>query len=328
MTKRRDALKVMMTPITAPQTSSEDRPIRSPAASGSLRAMGLTLKSLADEADDARALRAQLAAGAQVVELDPNLIDPSFVRDRLDGARGEEFEAFKASLAEEGQQVPILVRPRPDGGGRYQTAYGHRRLAALRDLGRSVKAIVRDLTDEQLIIAQGKENNDRSDLSFIERALFAMRLEDRGLARSALIAALSLQKGNLSTMISVARNIPEELIVAIGPAPKIGRPRWEQLASQLREGDRNWRDLVSDPKFSGSDSNSRFELILKSLTPRPQRRPVEVVEAEDGQALARVHRSKDGVRLTIDNRQSSDFGAYLVDQLPEIYAAFKRRADE
>jgi ParB family chromosome partitioning protein len=325
MNKRRDALKAMMAPIAAPQPAPDDRPLRNPVASGSLKAMGLSLKSLSDEADEARALRAQLASGAQVVELDPNLIDPSFVRDRLEEPRGEDFEAFKNSLAEDGQQVPILVRPRPES--RYQAAYGHRRVAALRALGRPVKAIVRDLTDEQLVVAQGKENNDRRDLSFIERALFAARLEERGFARTALIAALSLHKGNLSTMISLARSIPEELIIAIGPAPKIGRPRWEQLAEFLKRTEPNWRETASDPSFAALDSDSRFERVLKSLSPRQKRAETHLIKAKDGNHVARVQAGKDIIRLTIDNRRAPEFGEYLVDQLPEIYAAFRRRAD-
>ncbi|SDF01927.1 chromosome partitioning protein, ParB family [Bradyrhizobium brasilense] len=327
MNKRRDQLKAMMTPIVAPPTPTDDRPMRSPVASGSLKAMGLSLKSLSDEADEARALRAQLASGAQVVELDPNLVDPSFIRDRLDDVDGEEFEAFKVGLSEAGQQVPILVRPQSDNPGRYQAAYGHRRIAALRALGRPVKAIVRDLSDEELIVAQGKENTDRKDLSFIERALFAARLEDRGFSRAALMAALSVQKGNLSTMISLVRDIPEELIVAIGPAPKIGRPRWELLASLLKQGDPKWRDAISEPNFSLTPSDGRFERVLKALSRRPKKPATQIVKAGDGKQVASIQRAKDRIRLTIENRHAPDFGAYLVDQLPEIYAAFQRRAD-
>jgi ParB family chromosome partitioning protein len=289
--------------------------------------MGLTLKSLSDEADEARALKAQLATGAQVVDLDPHLVDPSFVRDRLAEPEGEAFELFKASLAADGQQVPILVRPAPNNEGRYQAAYGHRRLAALRALRQPVKAVVRDLTDEQLIVAQGKENSDRRDLSFIERALFAARLEDRGFSRAAITAALSLQKGNLSTMISVARSIPEPLIVAIGPAPKVGRPRWEQLATLIVNDGRKWRLAIADPDFVTAESDSRFERILKSLVQRAEVRTTDVVRDQDGTPLAMVNHGKGRVRLTIESRHVPEFGDWLIVQLPEIYASFRRRAD-
>ena len=311
MSKRRDALQAMMAPI---QTATPAP--RPAAASGSLKAMGLSLKSMSDDADETRALRAQLAAGAQVVELDPELVDPSFIRDRLEN--GEDFEAFKASLAEDGQQVPILVRPTENG--RYQAAYGHRRVAALKILKLPVKAVVRDLSDDQLILAQGKENSDRRDLSFIERALYAARLEDHGVARTALISALSLQKGNLSTMITVARSIPEELIVAIGPAPKIGRPRWEQLAGLI--GNDKWRAATEDSSFASLPSDTRFERVLKALLPKKP----QVVQAGKLK-IAKVQHSQTSTQLTIDERQTPEFGAYLIEQLPEIYAAFQRRSD-
>jgi ParB family transcriptional regulator, chromosome partitioning protein len=326
LNKRRDALKAMLTPLSV-STGDDNHPVRQGGVSGSLKAMGLTLKSLSDEADEARALKAQLATGAQVVDLDPHLVDPSFVRDRLAEPEGEAFELFKASLAADGQQVPILVRPAPNNEGRYQAAYGHRRLAALRALRQPVKAVVRDLTDEQLIVAQGKENSDRRDLSFIERALFAARLEDRGFSRAAITAALSLQKGNLSTMISVARSIPEPLIVAIGPAPKVGRPRWEQLATLIVNDGRKWRLAIADPDFVTAESDSRFERILKSLVQRAEVRTTDVVRDQDGTPLAMVNHGKGRVRLTIESRHVPEFGDWLIVQLPEIYASFRRRAD-
>ena len=326
MNKRRDALKAMLTPVSV-SPSDDSHPLRQGGVSGSLKAMGLTLKNLSDEADEARALKAQLATGTRVIELDPNLVDPSFVRDRLAEPEAEAFEVFKASLAADGQQVPILVRPAPNDEGRYQAAYGHRRLAALRALGHPVKAIVRELTDEQLIVAQGKENSDRRDLSFIERALFAARLEDRGFPRAALTAALSLQKGNLSTMISVARSIPEPLIVAIGPAPKVGRPRWEQLAALIVNDTRKWRVAIADPAFVTADSDARFECILKALVQRSEVRAPDIVRDQDGTPLAVVNHGKGRVRLTIESRHVPEFGDWLIVQLPEIYASFRRRAD-
>lgn len=326
MNKRRDALKAMMAPI-AVQPRLDDRQPMAPVKSGSLKAMGLSLQSLSDEADEAKALRGQLAEGAHVVELDPGIIDPSFIRDRLDDVKASDFGALQASIAEHGQQVPILVRPSPEGEGRYQVAYGHRRLDALRLLGRPVKAIVRGLTDEQLIVAQGKENLERRDLSFIERALFAARLEDRGFARSALTAALTLHKGNLSTMISVARSVPEELIVAIGPAPKVGRPRWEQLSELLHRAGDKWREPIAASGFDGLESDLRFARVLKAMMPRQTKPTAQVVNDNDGKLVARIQRGKDRLQLTIDERSAPAFGAYLVKALPEIYATFKRRGE-
>jgi ParB family transcriptional regulator, chromosome partitioning protein len=321
MNKRRDALKAMMAPIAA-QPTSEEKSGRTPVRSGSLKAMGLSLQSLSQDADEARTLREQLAVGDHVVNLDPTLIDPSFVRDRLESVSAADFEAFEASIAEHGQQVPILVRPSSETDGRYQVAYGHRRLEALQRLGRPVKAIVKNLSDEQLIVAQGRENLERRDLSFIERALFAMRLEDRGFARSALTAALAVHKGNLSTMITVARSIPVELIAAIGAAPKVGRPRWEQLAELLVGAGDKWRETVASSRFASMDSDQRFAEVFAGAAKSKQ-----IIKSKNGAPLAQIVQGKDRVQLTIEEKATPTFAAYLVEELPEIYAAFQRRSD-
>ena len=223
-----DNEKLAMANFAAPMV---ERP-QERAPPGPVRSMGLALDRMEDEK---RQLQEALATGSSVVELDPGLVDASIVRDRLSEPDDAGFEAFKQSIADRGQEGPILVRPHPRTDGRYQVAYGHRRLRAVHALGRKVRAVVRAMSDTDLVIAQGIENSQRKDLSYIERALFAARLEDRGFERSVIIDALATDKGELSKLISVARSIPEMMIEAIGPAPKAGRRRWQALADALRD---------------------------------------------------------------------------------------------
>ncbi|WP_164125936.1 ParB/RepB/Spo0J family partition protein, partial [Stenotrophomonas maltophilia] len=70
----------------------------------------------------------------------------------------EQNAAFRDLIRQHGQNVPILVRPKPGDTEGYEVAFGHRRLRAARELGIKVRAVVRSLTDEQLVIAQGQEN--------------------------------------------------------------------------------------------------------------------------------------------------------------------------
>ena len=157
--------------------------------------------------------------------------------------------------------------------------------------------------------------------------MFAARLEDHGFARSALTAALAVHKGNLSTMITVARSVPEELIVAIGPAPKVGRPRWEQLAELLTKTGDRWRQAIAVTGFDTLESDTRFARVLKALSPRQAKATRQVVKADTGTPLAQVVQGRDRLQFTIEEKSAPAFGAYLVEQLPEIYAAFRRRAD-
>ena len=169
-------------------------------------AIGQSLGEFNEKAKRAEEIERKLTAGQVIVELDPELIDPSFISDRMPSS-AEGLTELTEAIREHGQFNPILVRPHPEEAGRYQVAFGHRRLRAVTSLGRQIKSVVRELSDEQLVIAQGQENHERKDLSFIEKARFAHRLEQR-FGRATIMAALSIYKSDLSNMLSVVSRIP------------------------------------------------------------------------------------------------------------------------
>ena len=195
-----------------------------------------TLGSITQKMERAQELERQLTEGQTIIEVDPDLVDASFVRDRL-SIDAEEIAELVAQIRDHGQQVPVLLRPHPVTHGRFQVAYGHRRLAAIRQLGVKLRAVVRDLTDEKLVVSQGQENNARKNLSYIERALFAARLEDRSFSREVIMSALAVDKAAVSKMMSVVRALPFELIEAIGAAPETGRRRWMERAEKIADID-------------------------------------------------------------------------------------------
>ena len=98
-------------------------------------------------------------------------------------------------------------------------AFGHRRLRAARELELKYGRSLRALSDEELVVAQGQENSGRTDLTFIERARFAAKLEERKFSRDTIMEALNVDKAALSRLIAIAKRIPAALIDAIGPAP-------------------------------------------------------------------------------------------------------------
>ena len=65
-------------------------------------------------------MRAQLEAGQVVLELDPALVDPSPVADRMGDTTADASEFIEA-IRITGQQVPILVRPHPDLLARFRS---------------------------------------------------------------------------------------------------------------------------------------------------------------------------------------------------------------
>jgi ParB family transcriptional regulator, chromosome partitioning protein len=315
-------------PDFSPTGEAFHHPLRTHVRAGAVGAMGRSLGQIAGAAEQAKAM---IEAGDTVVELDPELIDNSFVRDRLERDAGS-HQGLLELIRERGQQVPILVRPHPENPTRYQVAYGHRRLCVLAELGRRVRAVVKPLSDEELVVAQGQENSARTDLSYIERALFAVALEDRGFERTTIMSALNMEKTQLSRLISIARAIPSEIGAAIGPAPKAGRPRWTAFVERLvgKDAKAELAALIADPAFRAADSDQRFTRVFNALSPKKAKKPAKTMPWRDteGRKLGAVERTPQRVTITVDRKHAPEFGEFLIDRLPEIYAEFMRRAEE
>ena len=278
-------------PVTEPSSASSTpaaSPSAKPRAGGwadrmkGSRAVGSVATALGDLRDHNNAeiaeLKRQLAEGQPIVELDTDKIDSSFVADRMDSS-DEATEELKSLIEDQGQLVPILVRPHPEHADRYQVAFGHRRLKAVRQLGRKVRAVIRKMTDEELIIAQGQENNARLDLTYIEKARFASTLLRLNFSRKAVEQALTVNHSQVVWFKQVTDAVPDEILVAIGRAPKIGRPRWLQFAEVIaKPGNvKKAQAIILTEGFLAQSSDDRFSYLAKELTEKKAEAPQQAV---------------------------------------------------
>lgn len=331
MSKRTQSIRSMFAGHGDGELSADNKPSLPRVTAGAVRSLKETFT---DVERDYQALREQLANGEVVVELDPTLVDPSPFADRIQDQDESSFEELKRSIAERGQEIPILVRPHPSSPGRYQSAYGHRRVRAVRALGGQIKAYVRPLTDESLVVSQGIENSAREDLSFIERALFALKLENAGFQRTVVQSALTIDRAEASKLLAVARAIPADLVAAIGRAPKVGRGRWQSLAELLQDPAlvKKARALVSEPDFQAQSTGERFDMIYGLRTPAAVPEPEaqeQTIRSRDGAALATLVRSKRIVRLQIDRDRHEAFADFVSRKLPDLYEQYtQERSDD
>jgi len=288
-------------PPAAAELASEGPPRQ---RAGAINAMGRIFSGIRNDAARAEELQRELANVECVVAIDPECVDPSPIRDRIADPSSDEEAQLRASISESGQRVPVLLRPRRDQEGRYFTVFGHRRIAVAKSLGIQVRAIVLNLTEEDALIAQGQENNDRKNTSFIERCLYASRLKLTGMKSVRIAVALATTESVVSTMISIVRSVPEKLILQIGPAPAVGRPRWQLLAEALGKAKVEWSEISSQPDFLSLPTDERFGRVLKAVL-----NPASETEASLRQPLADrdgkfavIRRSAKSLSLTIPTR--------------------------
>jgi len=298
--------------------------------------LGLPLQTLRNAPD---ALEGRRLRGG-VFEIDPGLIETA---GRLDDRLQIEIEGLKTSISRNGQRVPILVRPLE--GDRYGLIYGRRRLEACRELGIKVRAIVTEMESDQALRDQLLENQERRDLSFIERALVAAALLDgdhlSGSERTnkGVAEVLNLTEAGVSQLLSVVRTVGEDLVLAIGAAPGIGRPRWEELKKLLGATDADravLAALADEAKTShqgGMDekSDQAFLAVLSALgkpgqpkvSPRPRGGSGMVIP---GVGAATVSTGRRGKQLMLELRaEDSEFVSWLEGMAPQLIAELHER---
>lgn len=313
---RKDLLRSLMAaPPAEAEKTTEAAPAPAPRYGGG--AIGAVGQSIAE-------LRARA-----LIEVLADMIDPAGLRDRLD-EDPEGHAALVASIREHGQQVPVLLRHDPNVEGRYQVVYGRRRVAALRELRQPVRALLRDLDDRALIIAQGQENSARKDLSFIEKAHFADNMRAMGFDRAAICAALHVDKTVVSRMLGVAETLGPKLIHAVGAAPAVGRDRWLALADLWRRAKPDMRDQAEArlAGMQGSASDARFEALVAALSPHPQAtaKAAALPLEANGMGLGSMERKRGRTTLSFAPEEAA-FGDWLARNIARLHAEWQAQDD-
>ena len=319
---RKDLLKSVMEPATE---KASDGSRTNYAMRGASKSMKVSIDSLAEDAQ-------RMMDGETIVEISPDLIDSSFVTDRL-GQDDEAFQELKSSIETGRQDTPVLLRPHPETSGRFMVVFGHRRVRAAAELERMVRAVVKSMDDVAHILAQGHENTARADLSFIEKAVFAGNLADIGQPKDVIMSALTVDGTLLSRMLSVAQQIPRDVIDAVGPAKQIGRDRWEGFKKMMAvpSNAELAQQLVVEQGFAELQSDARFELLLSKLSEkgRAVRKKTKRAApakrtwtANGGRIKGVVGTSGKAFSVSLTSVDASEFGEYLSENLDGLYQAF------
>ncbi|WP_458792980.1 plasmid partitioning protein RepB [Yoonia sp. MH D7] len=274
-------------------------------------------------------------ASNAVREISVDVIEENGPKDRLSFTDAD-VVTLAESIKAHGQQVPIMVRPIADKPGHYKIVYGRRRLRALRSLGIPAKALVRSLSDEEAILAQGQENTQRLDPSFIEKALFAAELATSGYEQAIILDALAVDKPMLSRMTKVARSIPKSVIEQIGSAHGIGRRRWEDLADQSRNDSVNLEQITAKLELArAKTSEDRFVLIsdaiiqtlISKATDKPTASPTLSIKHPDGTALAEMKETARALTFKLSKSEAPEFAQWVRNnaeaELTRLYEAWQ-----
>jgi len=141
----------------------------------------------------------------EIGKIIPNSFQPRrvFEQDKLD--------ELAESIREHGVVQPIVVRRLKSG--KYELVAGERRLRASQQLGRDkIPAIVKELTDQQMMEIALVENIQRQNLNPVEEAhAYKRLLEEFKLTQEQLAQKVSKSRSFIANMVRLL-NLPQEII--------------------------------------------------------------------------------------------------------------------
>ena len=291
-------------------------------------------RSIISSIDEMAAHADKLLEGETIVEIDPDLVDESFARDRVNIDKSDyetDYRQVLDSIRQSGQNTPALIRPHPNLPGRYMLVFGRLRHRAAKDLGIKLRAVVKKMSDREHVIAQGQENNARANTSFIEKALFAADIirNNYDTDNSTALAAIGVDKPTLSKMLSVA-SLEPKLIEAIGRAKGIGRDRWYEIKLLLdKPGNIEIAlEVAHDVGVAELSSEEKFERVFITLKAKKGKRPQKQQVAEKSWSLSKnaVKVSTRGTgrsfTLALKSKDATSFGAFVSRRLERLYDEF------
>lgn len=122
----------------------------------------------------------------------------------------EELEELTASIRENGLLQPLVVRPVPGASERFELVVGERRFRAVSRLGwDDVPVVVRDATDETLLVLALVENLQREALSPLEEAEGYLALSERfELSHAAIAQAVGKDRSTVANVIRLLKLPP------------------------------------------------------------------------------------------------------------------------
>lgn len=184
--------------------------------------------------------------GAELVQIDPNLIKPNAKQPRTE-FRQEELDELVHSVREFGVLQPIVVRRSEviDGVQNYELIMGERRFRASKLAGlKAIPAVIRETNDSDMLRDALLENLHRANLNPLEEAsAYKQLMDDFGTTQEQLADKIGRSRSQIANTLRLLK-LPEKVqakvasgVLSFGHAKAIlatgGAVEQERLANKI-----------------------------------------------------------------------------------------------
>ncbi|SNB72068.1 chromosome partitioning protein, ParB family [Arboricoccus pini] len=271
----------------------------------------------------------QTEGGMRLAELDTATIREVLPTDRHPRAFADPaFRTLRESIARNGQQTPIVVRPAKDGrADSYEIAAGRRRLAACRELGRPVLARIMPLADDEMLGLQYRENAERADISLFERGRWLARLSsERSLSTRRLAELFDLSQASIVEYLKLGR-LPDALVDVLADPRELTIDQSRRLHAALAGGEPPSALLDALETARARGTAQQISFALQAVAGRP------ATARESGRSLIRDRAGRRLATLTRSGNQwvlrwaaglDDDAVRAIAQRLPDLFEAWER----
>ena len=237
----------------------------------------------------------------------------------------EELKELQESLQASGLLQPVTIRPSSKGKG-YELIAGERRLRAATGLGwKTIPAVVKDLTDQEVLTLALVENLQRSDLNPIEEAEgYDQLIRDFGYTQQSVATMVGKDRSTVANVIRILQLPPAVRKMIESGELSAGQAR--PLLSLTTEAQMNqYARLATEKGWSAREIERRVRESAEtasSETPRRGRphkadtRPAEVRNVE--QRLRKHLQTDVAINLKDANRGNIAISFYSPDDFDRI----------
>lgn len=253
-------------------------------------------------------------------EIDIDLIDPNPEQPRTRFATAD-LDELSQSIRVNGVVQPIVIRKR---GGRYQIVAGERRWRAAQKAElRRIPAMVRDVSDDQMLELALIENIQRQELNPIEEARAYRKLIDNiGLTQEQVAERVGKERTVITTAMRLLR-LPDEVLAHI----EEGRISAGHGRALLMTGDASMQRQVANSIVDFGLSVRETEKTVRRLSRSPQTTDStgvkRVIDANVRAAETRLMRAlSTNVKIKPDKKGVGgkvEIEYYSADDLDRIY---------
>jgi len=257
----------------------------------------------------------------KVILVDPNDCYPWKYADRPEDEMGD-IDALANSIAQVGQQEPVLLRPSENKSYKYDIIFGNRRWRACKYANKKLMAIVKGVNDQEASTYQKAENENRKELSDFARAYSYKKQIDEGVfkSQSELGQALGLNRQTLNDIMAFTR-IPKELIKAIPSLKFISKNFAAKLAALAKNPDNlgyilQLKSKIDNGSVKASNIGEMIARFKQNLSDKVTDSEMVIIRDREGSKLFHIKANKAGKLSIVIERKAMQ--SYTVEDVKNL----------